>query len=77
MTFLDASMNVHLYIQILNEKVTPALIDLGSRGVSEEFLKKRKVGSVTWQRMPPDLNPTEPFFECFNIRDGVAEWQSI
>ena len=70
MTFIDGTMNACGYTKILADKMTPSLQKLGRRGIfqhdnnpkhtakiMQEFLKKKKVKTMTWPSMSPDLNP--------------------
>ncbi|MCI4393262.1 hypothetical protein PGIGA_G00155500, partial [Pangasianodon gigas] len=65
-------MNACGYTKILADKMTPGLQKLGRRGIfqhdndpnhtakiMQEFRKKKKLKTMTWPSMSPDLNPIE------------------
>lgn len=72
MTFIDGIMNARVYVDILQTFMLSSLKKLGRRGifmqdndpkhtarVTKEFLHSKKVKTMEWPSMSPDLNPIE------------------
>lgn len=62
MTFIDGTMNASLYIQILNEKMTPSVKKVVRREMirrdnDSKHTRVFKDETMTWPSMSADLNP--------------------
>uniref|UniRef100_A0A3B5A6C7 Tc1-like transposase DDE domain-containing protein n=1 Tax=Stegastes partitus TaxID=144197 RepID=A0A3B5A6C7_9TELE len=81
MTFIDGTTNTCGYIKIPADKMTPSPQKLGRRvilqhsndpkhpaKITQEFLKKRKVKTMTLPRMSPDLSPIEHLWGFYRER---------
>ena len=85
MTSIDGTMNACGYTKILADKMTPNLQKLGRRKIFQhdndpkntakimQEKKEKKVKSLTWPSMSPDLNPTEHLWGYFREKGEARQ----